>query len=55
MQAAGTRHPGEEEAGFAFEAFEQGYPLDGRWNWPEVSLGADRVCDDLGPLQSKIS
>lgn len=54
MQAGGTRHPGEEEAGFAFEAFEQGYLLDGRWNWPEEFWGDDRVCDDLGPLQSSL-
>jgi hypothetical protein len=54
MQVAGTRHPDEEEAGSAFEAFEQGYLLDGRWNWPEGFWGDDRVCDDLGPLQSSL-
>lgn len=52
MQAAGTRRLGEEGAGLAFEAFEQAYPwLDGRWSWPEVFSGDDRVCDDLDPLK----
>lgn len=52
MQAAGTRRLGEEGLGLAFEAFEQAYPwLGGRWSWPEVFSGADRVCDDLGPLK----